>query len=359
MVGVDARTFRVVWTIFLFALLLATMYEIRETLILLAVSIFVAYMVAPLVNLAERFTHKRRWIALVVVYVVLVGGLVTIGINLGSQIADEASSLFSRLPKLLQGGSLQSLPLPSWLEPLRAHILAVMQREASQLQASLLPLLQRASGHIVSGIGVILLMVLVPIISFFLLKDAPEINQGLIEVLREVDQRHVFSQIFDDIHNLLSNYIRALVLLAIISFAAWAIFLFAVHSPYPLLLAAISGALEFIPAVGPAVALATVVIVTGVSGFASGLLWVIVFWISFRLFQDYVLSPILMSAGVQIHPLLVLLGVLAGGQIGGLPGLFFSVPVIAILKVLFVRVREAQIRARLSRPASLSPIKNS
>ena len=58
MVGVDARTFRVVWTIFLFALLLATMYEIRETLILLAVSIFVAYMVVGWIVAATLFMKR-------------------------------------------------------------------------------------------------------------------------------------------------------------------------------------------------------------------------------------------------------------------------------------------------------------
>jgi predicted PurR-regulated permease PerM len=354
MLGVDGRAFRVVWTIFLFALLVATIYSIRETLILLAVSVFVAYMLEPMVNLVERVTLKRRGLALAIVYVALVAALVTIGVNLGSQIVDEANSLFSHLPKLLEKSTLQSVPLPSWLEPSRARILEALQREATQLQASLVPLLQQASGRIVSGIGFVVLIVLVPIISFFLLKDAADINHGLIEVLRDIDQRHILNQILDDIHELLSKYIRALVLLACASFAAWAIFLYAVDAPYPLLLAGVSGVLEFVPGVGPGLALATIIVVCAVSGFTSGLIWVLIFWIAFRLFQDYVLNPLLMSAGVQLHPMLVILGVVAGGQIGGVPGLFFSVPVLAILKVLFVRMRDAKIRAKLSRPPVVS-----
>jgi predicted PurR-regulated permease PerM len=55
-----------------------------------------------------------------------------------------------------------------------------------------------------------------------------------------------------------------------------------------------------------------------------------------------------MSAGVQLHPLLVLLAILAGGHIGGMPGLFFSVPIMAILKVVFIRLREAQVRDTLA-----------
>ena len=64
-----------------------------------------------------------------------------------------------------------------------------------------------------------------------------------------------------------------------------------------------------------------------------------IFLAVYRVFQDYVLSPYLMSSGVEIHPLLVLFGVLAGEQIGGVPGMFFSVPIMAALRVIFVRLR--------------------
>jgi predicted PurR-regulated permease PerM len=86
--------------------------------------------------------------------------------------------------------------------------------------------------------------------------------------------------------------------------------------------------------------LLAVFLVTG----SGGLLWVIIFWASFRVFQDYVLNPYLMSSGIEIHPLLVLFGVLAGDALAGVPGMFFSVPVLAILRHVFVRMRAASLR---------------
>jgi predicted PurR-regulated permease PerM len=68
-------------------------------------------------------------------------------------------------------------------------------------------------------------------------------------------------------------------------------------------------------------------------------LWIVVILIVYRLFQDYVLSPFLMSSGVELHPLLVLFGVLAGEQVAGIPGMFFSVPVIAGLRIIVIRMR--------------------
>ena len=50
-----------------------------------------------------------------------------------------------------------------------------------------------------------------------------------------------------------------------------------------------------------------------------------------------------MSAGVEVHPLLVLFGVLAGEQIAGISGMFFSVPVMAALRILVVRMRRSKI----------------
>ena len=66
----------------------------------------------------------------------------------------------------------------------------------------------------------------------------------------------------------------------------------------------------------------------------------VVFCGVYRLFQDYVLNPYLMKSGLEIHPLAVLFGVLAGDQVGGIPGMFFSVPVIAMIKVVYNKIRE-------------------
>ena len=78
MLGIDKRAFRVAWTVFAFALLLLITYSIRDTLMVFATAIFLAYMLAPIVFLVERFVQKRRALALGLVYILLVGALVGI-----------------------------------------------------------------------------------------------------------------------------------------------------------------------------------------------------------------------------------------------------------------------------------------
>jgi predicted PurR-regulated permease PerM len=140
---------------------------------------------------------------------------------------------------------------------------------------------------------------------------------------------------------LLAKYVRALILLSVITFVAWSAAFFIAGVPYPVGLAAIGGGLEFLPIVGP---LAAGVIVVSVALFSSyPHPWLLVaFVLAWRLVQDYVSSPLVMGRGIEIHPAVVIFGVIAGGEIGGPAGMFLSVPVIAALRIVWRRVRETR-----------------
>jgi len=84
-----------------------------------------------------------------------------------------------------------------------------------------------------------------------------------------------------------------------------------------------------------------VVVVSVLSGYPY-LLWILIFMGVYRLFQDYVLSPRLMSEGMELHPLLVMFGVFAGAELGGVPGTFLSVPLLALIRILYRRLERAR-----------------
>ena len=126
-------------------------------------------------------------------------------------------------------------------------------------------------------------------------------------------RRSLAEEILADLHRLVAQYIRALVLLAMATFVAYSIMLSALGVPYSVLLAGVAGVLELIPFVGPLAAAIVALLVAVLSGYAH-ILWIFIFLIVYRLFQDYVLSPYLLGSGVALHPLLVLFGVLAGSR---------------------------------------------
>lgn len=343
MFGIDERALRVIWTAFLFALTLALLYAIRTTILVFALAIFFAYMIWPVVGLVERLIPRRRNWALTVVYVSLVGVLVLIGFEIIPPIGSEAMNLGKHLPKILSGNKLATVPLPSWMEPLRAQVVTFVDERASDLGERIVPFIQQVGTHLLSGIGAILPLILIPILAFFFIKDGEQIRVNLLGAVDVGRDRTLVELILEDVHHLLKNYIRALVLMATASFAAWGIFLSVMRYPYELLLAGLAGVLEFIPVIGPAAAGIVILIVCGATG-GGGLLWILLFWGVYRVFADYVLSPYVMGSGIEVHPLLILFGVLAGESLGGIPGMFFSIPAIAIIRVIYMRVRASYTR---------------
>jgi len=340
MLGIDRRALKIVWTVFLFALVVGLVYEVRRTLMIFMLALFFSHLLGPIVAFFERTVHARvpRVAILLLVYIAMLAVIVVALISIGSRIGEEAASLGSRvLDTLHQPDPLSQLPIPAWLEPQRPMLVAVIKERLKDLQEHVLPILSSAGLQILSGIGTLLDTILIAILSFFFLKDGAAIRRTITESFSHANQT-VVNEIFMDLHTLLAQYIRALVLLALSTFAFYTGFLTIASVPYAVLLAGIAAILEFIPVVGPLTGSAVILLVAAFTGYAH-LSWIVIFLVIYRIFQDYVLSPYLMSSGVEVDPLLVLFGVLAGEQIAGVPGMFFSVPTIAALRVFYVRLR--------------------
>jgi predicted PurR-regulated permease PerM len=95
--------------------------------------------------------------------------------------------------------------------------------------------------------------------------------------------------------------------------------------------------LEFIPVVGPLTAAALIIVVSILTG--SHWLAVIIFLGVWRLIQDYVVSPRVLGKSTELHPLAAIFGVLAGGEIAGILGIYLSIPVMASLRIVWRRWR--------------------
>ncbi|HVO99140.1 MAG TPA: AI-2E family transporter [Bryobacteraceae bacterium] len=340
MAGIDKGALKWAWTVFLFALVAVLLYQVRHTLVIFALAVFLSHLLAPVVSFFDRTGPLRLPRALVVtlVYVGVLAAVILAAISLGARIGGEAASLAVKLRDTMsQPDPLSHIPFPSWFDSVRPAAEPVVKKWLADLEQHVLPLITSAGVQILSGIGSLLNAVLIPILSFFFLKDGAAIRKTIVGSFPHNNQT-VVNEILVDLNELLAQYIRALVLLSMAAFVGYTGFLSIASVPYAILLAGVAAIFEFIPVVGPLMASVAILLVAAFTGYPH-LLWIVAFLAIYRLFQDYVLSPYLMSAGVEIHPLLVLFGVLAGEQIAGVEGMFFSVPVIAALRVIFVRLR--------------------
>ena len=105
--------------------------------------------------------------------------------------------------------------------------------------------------------------------------------------------------------------------------------------PSPLVLGVIAGVLEFVPLAGPlVVAVLAIALALLHSGFGLAFL-VFIFLGVLRIVQDYVLYPRIIGEGIHLHPLAVILAILAGAEIAGVAGIFLAIPVIAVITVSY------------------------
>jgi predicted PurR-regulated permease PerM len=341
MLGIDPRAAKVTWTVFLIGLAIFITYSIRTTILVIIFSIFFAYLLFPLVRFVERHTPRRfpRTAALALVFILVIAGVTIGGALLGNRIVDEASRLALQLPKMLDTTNLsQRIPLPAFLEPQRERLVNFIMDQLRSGTGQALPFAQRFGIAFMHTASNLLYLVLVPILSFLLIKEAQTIKKGALSWLSKSNGT-LWTLIAEDLNLLLSSYVRALMLLSIATFISYGLVLSLLGVPYAALLAGAAAIMEVIPVVGPIAAALTILAVSIFSGY-DHILWIFAFVLIYRLFQDYALGPFLMGKGVEISSLMVICGLLAGEELGGIAGIFLSVPVLAAAKIIFVKIQE-------------------
>jgi predicted PurR-regulated permease PerM len=169
MFGFNLRVAKMVWTAFLIVLLLFITYKVSSTLIVVVFSIFFSYLVYPLIELLERHGPKRlpRTAAIGIVFLVVILLVAILGSIFGARIEEEAIKLSDQLPTLLKGNNFaERIPLPEFMEPLRARILSFMQEQLSTGTGQAMPLAKEISLGVMHAASNLIYLVLVPVLSF-------------------------------------------------------------------------------------------------------------------------------------------------------------------------------------------------
>jgi predicted PurR-regulated permease PerM len=339
MLGFDVSTARKVWTAALIALLFFVIYIASTTVLVVVFAVFFSYLIYPMVDLVERIRPRRmpRVASIALVFVVVVAVIAVVGSIFGVQLQDQASHLLAQLPGLMKSDVPGRFPLPHFLEPLRERIVDFVRSQIETGTDNAVPMARSVGLGVVHAASNLIYLVLIPILSFLLIKEGPQMRDACLELLND-RHRVLWAEIVTDLNVLLSKYVRALLFLSLATLISYGVVFSLLGVPYAFLLAVSAGLLEFVPFAGPLGAVAITLVVAVFSGYGH-LLWLVIFIGLYRLFQDYVLNPYLMSEGVEVSPFLVIVGLLAGDQLGGVAGIFLAVPVIATLKIVFGRAR--------------------
>lgn len=331
---------RILFIILAVAVTLWIIVKLTGVILLLVLSIFFAYLVAPLVEFIRkpiRFSKREfripRMMAITLAYVLIIGLLVVLLAfvvpRIGSQFpefAEQARGYWRTL-----GAKTQSAA-----DYLRLHRLPTPVLDA-------LNEVTGSAGHYVSGLLQSMLtwvaylpwLILIPILSFFLLKDAETFRRSALQMLPRGRWRWRGDEFFQDVSSTLAAYTRAQLTACLFIGLICALAFTLLDLPSPLVLGLLAGVLEFVPLVGP---LLVAVLAAFVAGLHAGLfssLLVLIFLGVLRVVQDYIIYPKLIGQGIHLHPLAVIIAILSGAELAGVTGIFLAIPVVAILTVSY------------------------
>jgi predicted PurR-regulated permease PerM len=301
-------------------------------------AIFFAYLMSPLVNRLETVLRSRV-AAIAVIYALLLVLVVVFFVLVGPKVTREGARLGQSLPTLLtqlsSGQIAQQLGAEhGW----NKKSIDLAQSFLLSRSAQITQLAQRIGLRVADVFKQAWLFFVVPLLSIFFLKDGRSFSDFLLSTVQSRPQREFLENVLNDLNQMLAHFIRAQLTLAALTLVMYSTVLGIMGVPYALVLGTLGGVLEFIPVVGP---LAAALAIVGVALLMSYQHWLIliVFLGIWRLIQDYVSSPRIMGESMELHPLAAIFGVMAGGEVAGILGIYLSIPVMAGLRIIFRRWR--------------------
>ena len=317
---------------------------------LLILSIFFAYLIDPLVSLIRRPFQERhleklmpRSLAIGVAYLFVFAVLGVAISYLAPRVADQARDFATNLPTYAQMIQERVAEMNTRYENYKIpeEVQVEINKKINSAVGELAPMIPAFLGTLaLSIVSYLPWLILIPILSFFFLKDANMFRISFLRVFPSGRWRSRAEMILADINKTLASYTRAQLFSCIlIGFICTAAF-YILGLNYALLLGILAAIFEFIPLIGPLIIGVTATLVAGVSGSPWTAVYVAIFLVVLRMLQDYVFYPRIVRGSIHLHPLGIILAVLAGEQIGGIPGVFLSIPLIALVSVVYKHILE-------------------
>jgi predicted PurR-regulated permease PerM len=342
-------------------------HALTGVLLVVVLAIFFAYLISPLIELVRKGLARRgregeplllpRTAAIAVVYVVIFGSLGLGAWVLTPRVGTQLSEITQQAPGYITNAqqradrlnrALSELNLPkSVTDTANKNISAAIENASRYVTGE-------GFSSAMNFLGYLPYVILIPILAFFFLKDAESFRHSALMMLPKGRIRWRGDELFQDINSTLAAYIRAQLISCLLIGIICTVGFYVFGVRYALVLGLVAGMFEFIPLLGPVV---VAVLAGTVASFdtMSKALAILVFLGVLRIVQDYVLYPRIIGSGIHLHPLAVILAILAGHELAGVAGIFLAIPVIAVLTVTYRHWLEHRgssgIVAELLRPA--------
>jgi predicted PurR-regulated permease PerM len=329
-------------------------YRLREIILLLIVSGFIALLLNPLVIALQRWGIRRRGLAVAVVtlwsVLVFIGLAAAFGLPLANGITHLAQILPSYVDKAEHG--------KGWIGHLvrRYHVQHWVATNVPKLISAGQGLAKPALSVGKGAFSLLLTLLTIFVLVLLLLVEGTKMRNGLLGLMQP-DRAERYAKIAREVNRSVTGYMLGNFLTSLIAGVVVLVTLVTLNVPFPFLWALWVALVDFLPMIGGALAGIPVVLFATGHSLTAGVITLVVFLVYTQV-ENHVLNPIIMSRTVKVNPLLVLVSILVGASIGswigGIFGAFvaalLAIPAAGALQVLIIEIWQAT-----ADPNALSP----
>ncbi|MDO5707733.1 MAG: AI-2E family transporter [Andreesenia angusta] len=314
---------------------------IIDIIFIIFISMILSYIINPIVNKIQKKKIKRP-LAILIVYLGIFAFLAIIIMTIGPKIVDEITEFIQNLPKNI--ADLYAFTKRFYennLEDINKMSKALNIESPEQIFSNTLEAAKTYATNwsigfangVVSFFGKAFNMVLIPIVTFYMLKDKDKIKDGILRTI-PWKKRDEVVKVSKDIDDVIGAFIRGQLIVCLFIGVATAIALTIIGIDFSILIGIFAGIFNIVPYLGPIIGLIPAVIIALMDDPIKVISVVISITVIQQIESNFI-SPKIVGDSVGLHPIVVMVSVLLGGSYFGIFGMLLAVPTIATLRILF------------------------
>ncbi|MDA1477381.1 AI-2E family transporter [Bacillus changyiensis] len=306
---------------------------IKSIFIPLIISIFISYLLLPI----TEWLHGKglpRTLSILIIYILFFGGV-------GWALYKGIPIIMKQLTDLSEGIPIFAASYERMLDELHHHtdgwpdgMHNRVDKFVNQMEEFIANWVEHAIKSIRYVLDYLLIAIVIPFLVFYMVKDIETMKKA-VWYLTPPSWRKKGGEFIRDVDDSLGDYIRGqlFVCMAIGLGASLSFWFFDI--PYPLILGLIIGATNVIPYFGPVIgAIPAVMIAAALS--TKLVLIVVITILILQFIEGNILGPFVVGKSLHMHPIVIMLGLIAGSELAGISGMILAVPVMAVLKVTVI-----------------------
>ncbi|WP_195839069.1 AI-2E family transporter [Anaerosalibacter bizertensis] len=330
--------------IFLVYILTKKYKFLSEIINILVLSSILAYLLNPIVDFFKKKNIPDLW-SVIFVYIiifliififsfVLIPKIIREFRNIGSILPDYLNKIYEYIDRVQNKYYSNFKNLPPQFDGIRD----IFEENINNLESIIIKWIKKFVDITTNAFSKIFTLILVPIISFYFLKDKEFFKKKIYLTIPKAYRGEIV-KLFKEMDKSISQFIRGRIIVGIFVGITTTIALFILNIDFAFSIGMLAGIADIIPYFGPVIGIIPAVFFALLEGPLKAL-WVIITFTTIQQIENNIITPKVVGESVGIHPVTVIISLILGGGFFGILGMILAIPVVAVVKILYSYIVE-------------------